>query len=63
MDLVIYRPGNNILCTKSFILNISDRSKRELRNTRSDLEIPLRKYAMAKNAFHIKARQCGTVSA
>ena len=42
---------------------LSDRSKRELRNTRSDLEIPMRRSANGQNAFHIKARQCGTVSA
>ena len=42
---------------------LSDTSKRELRNTRSDLEIPMRKSANGQNASHTKTRKCGTVSA
>ena len=62
---MIYKSINDLAPTSlaEIFSRLSDTSKRELRNTRSDLEIPMRKSANNQDASHIKVRQCGIVSA
>ena len=62
---MVYKSINDLASTylTEMFSRLSDTCKRGLRNTRSDLEIPMQNLQMAKNASHIKARQCGIVSA
>ena len=61
---MVYKSMNNLapLYFTGMFSRLSDTSRRDLRDTRSDLEIPMRKSANSQKCFYAKARKCGIVS-